>query len=106
MIDQELAKLFARGTAAERDARFAARVEAEIRKVRSSIRLPHVAVICLLALALAAALYLTGRTIAPGLARIAEYSPDFMGVPVPLVLATPFFGVLLRVRRYLFRRVA
>jgi hypothetical protein len=93
MDDPRLADLFAEGTAPERDATFAEGVETRIGRARLAARLALVARACVV-LALVAAVYVTARAVSPALARIAEISPEFMGVPVPLVLGAIIIGLL------------
>lgn len=85
MTDEQLVELFARGTAPERDAAFARRVDAEINRMRFARRLVR-AMHSLVLPALAGALFMAIRGIEPALARIAESSPRLMGVPLPLVV--------------------
>ena len=100
MDDPGLADLFAEGTAPERDATFAWGVETRIGRARWAARLALVARASVV-LALIASVYVAGGALAPALARIAEISPEFMGVPVPLVLGAIIIGLLLRVKLYL-----
>ena len=97
MDDPRLVDLFAEGTAPERDAAFAECVETEIGRARLAARLALVARATVV-LALIAAVYVTGRAVAPAFARIADMSPEFMGVPVPLVLGAIVIGLLRRVK--------
>ena len=55
-------------------------------------------------LTLAGAIFMAGRLIEPTLAQLAplaERSPQFMGVPVPLVLGALLAGLAFRARRRL-----
>ena len=101
MNDPGLADLFAEGTAPERDATFAEGVETRIGRARLAARLALGARAGVVVLALVAAVYVAGRVVAPAVARIAEISPEFMGVPVPLVVGAIITGLLLRLRPYL-----
>jgi hypothetical protein len=100
MTEERLAQLFADGTAPERDAAFDRRVDAQIERERRGLRLLAFAVRSLVIVALAAALFVTVRTLEPA---IAESSPQFMGVPLPLVLGALAVG--LAVRTWLFVRL-
>jgi hypothetical protein len=105
MDDPRLADRFAEGTAPERDPTFAEGVATRIGRVRLAARLALVARASVV-LALIAAVYVAGRAVAPAVARIAELSPEFMGVPVPLVLGALIIGLLRRVKPYLRLRVS
>ena len=105
MTDERLAELFAEGTAPERDAAFASRVDAEIGRARLRLRLLALARRALVILTLAGTVFLTVRTIAPMLEGIAETSPQFMGVPLPLVLGALAVGLAVRARRFVLFRV-
>jgi len=100
MTDPRLEELLAAGTAPERDAAFAERVEAGIDRARLVMRLV-LAGGMVLTVALAVTIYITGHAVAALLASNAEDLPEFMGVPVPLVLAALAVGLLLRAARYL-----
>ena len=99
MHDPELSSLFAEGTAPERDATFAEGVGTRIGRARLATRVALVARAGIV-LALIAAVYVAGHAVAPAFARIAEISPRFMGVPVPLVLGAIVIGLLPRVKPY------
>ena len=103
MTDERLTRLFTEGTAPERDTAFARRVDARIERARRGLRLLKLAIPALVILTLAAALFVTVRTLEPALAQIAENSPQFMGVPLPLVLGALAVG--LAVRTWLFVRL-
>ena len=103
MTDERLTSLFAEGTAPERDTEFARRVDARIERARRGQRLVAFTVRALVILTLAATLFMTVRTFEPALAQIAENSPQFMGVPLPLVLGALAVG--LAVRTWLFVRL-
>jgi uncharacterized membrane protein len=55
-------------------------------------------------LALAGAVFAIARLIEPVLAPIAETSPQFMGVPLPLALSALAAGLVVCARRFLFLR--
>jgi hypothetical protein len=101
MTDERLGRLFAEGTAPERDAAFAALVDAEIGRARLVRRLLVIAMRALAVLTLASAAFLTARTIEPLLGSIAESSPRFMGVPVPLVAIALMAGLFAYARRFI-----
>ena len=103
MTDEPLTSLFAEGTAPERDTAFVRGVDVQIERERRSLRLLAFAVRASVILTLAAALFVTVRALEPALAQIAETSPQFMGVPMPLVLGA--VGVGLAVRAWLFVRL-
>ena len=65
MTDEHLTSLFNEGTAPERDAAFAGRVDARIERARRGLRLVAFAVRALVILTLAAALFVTVRTLEP-----------------------------------------
>ena len=101
MNDPGLADLFAEGTAPERDATFAEGVETRIGRARLAACVSALVARASVVLALVAAVYAASRAVTPAFARIAEISPKFMGVPVPLVLGAIIIGLLLRVKPYL-----
>ncbi len=105
MTDERLAELFAEGTAPERDAAFARRVGGEIGRARLGRRLLAHAMRALVVLTLAGALFVTARTIEPMVASIGESSPQFMGVPLPLVMGALALGLVIHVRRAVRRRL-
>lgn len=105
MTDDRLSHLFAEGTAPERDAAFAARVGAEIGGLRLRRRLLALALRAAMVLLLAGAVFFTARAVGPALTQLAEGWPQFMGVPVPLVLGALFLTLALRARRYLLPRM-
>jgi hypothetical protein len=102
MTDAQLDQFFAEGTAPERDAMFARRVNARIASERRGRNLVAVWLRALAILAVAAMLFATIRLAEPVLLQIAETSPHFMGVPVPLILIVLAAG--LAVRALLFLR--
>jgi hypothetical protein len=103
MTDEQLTELFAHGTAPERDTVFAQRVDARIASERRGLRLVALAVRALAILMLAATLFAIVRVLEPMLQQIAEISPHFMGVPVPLILLV--LAVCLAVHALQFVRV-
>jgi hypothetical protein len=106
MADEQLDKLFASGTAPERDATFARRVDARIASERRGIRLAALAVRVLVVLAFAAALFVTVRELEPVLQQIVGTSPQFMGVPLPLILVVLAVGVAVRALRFVRLRLS
>lgn len=101
MSDRPLSDLFAEGTAPERDPAFALRVEAGIGRARLRIRLLELALRAIVVLTLSGALFAAVRAIKPVLGQSIEEWPQFMGVPVPVVLGVVVVGLALRARRYL-----
>ena len=101
MDDPRLEDLFAEGTAPERDATFVEGVETRISRARLAARVLALMARASLVLALIGAVYVVGRAVTPAFERVAEVSPEFMGVPVPLVLGAIIIGLLLRVKPYL-----
>jgi hypothetical protein len=106
MTDETLANLFAEGTAPERDAAFASRVDAGIERARRNARLRTLAIRALVFLTFAAALFGTIRVIEPLLKPLAESSPHFMGVPLPLVLGVMAIGLAIRAMRFVRLRLS
>jgi hypothetical protein len=100
MADDQLAELFANGTAPEHDAAFARRIDARIASARRGLRLRAIAARVLVILTLAATAFVTIRALEPALQQIAESSPQFMGVPLPLVLGALAVGLAVRFRRF------
>lgn len=96
---EQLDELFASGTARERDAAFARRVDARIASERRGLRLAALAVRALVILMFAAALFITIRELEPTLQQIVGTSPQFMGVPLPLVLGALAAGLAVRAMR-------
>lgn len=105
MTDERLAQLFDEGTAPERDVAFARSVDAEIGRARRRVRLA-LGLRGLALLSLAGAVFMAGRTIEPALARIAENWPQFMGVPVPLVLGALAVGLAVSALRFVRLRLS
>ena len=105
MTDEHLTSLFAEGTAPERDAAFARRVDARIASERRGRRLLALAIRALVILSLAAAVFLTARVLEPTLQQIAENSPQFMDVPVPLIVVAIAVGLAIRSRRFVRLRL-
>jgi hypothetical protein len=102
MRDQQLSDLFAEGTAPEHDPAFTLLVASEIGRARLRRRLLALALRVIVLLILSAPVYLASRQIAPVLAQLVEGWPQFMGVPVPVVLGALVVTVVLRTRLYLF----
>ena len=105
MADDQLDELFASGTAPERDAAFAQRVDARIASERRSARFLALAIRTLPILLLAAAVYVTVRLAEPALQQIAGNWPQFMGVPVPLILAALGIGLAVRFQKFIGLRL-
>jgi hypothetical protein len=105
MADDQLAELFASGTAPERDAAFARHIDARIERARRGRRLLALTVRALVILTLAATAFVTIRTLEPVLQQIAESSPQFMGVPLPLVLGALAVGLAVHLRRFVRLRL-
>lgn len=102
LTDKQLSELFAEGTAPERDPAFALWVAAEIGHTRLLMRFlalaPRVAAILMLSVAI----FVASRLIEPVLAPLVEGAPQFMGVPVPMVvLGVLVAGLVLRARPYI-----
>src|SRR5262245_33498011 len=106
---EQLKELFASGTAPERDAAFASRVDARIASERRSLRLAALAVRALVILMSAAALFMIVRELRPAfepmLEQFAESSPHFMGVPLPLVLGAVAVGLAVSAIRFVRLRL-
>jgi hypothetical protein len=96
MTDKQLDELFASGTAPERDAAFAQRVDDRIASERRGFRLAALAVRALVILVLAATLFAIVRLLEPTLQQIVGASPQFMGVPLPLILVVLAIGLAAR----------
>jgi hypothetical protein len=102
MTDTQLSELFAEGSAPERDPAFALRVAAEIGRTRLRMRLLALALRAAVMLIPFVAVFVASRLIEPVLAQLLQRVPQFMGVPVPIVvLGVLVVGVvLLRARVY------
>ena len=105
MTDEQLTELFADGTAPERDAVFAQRVDARIASERRGLRLVALAVRVLAILMLAATLFVIVRELEPTLQQIVGASPQFMGVPLPLILVVLAVGFAVRSLRFVRLRL-
>jgi hypothetical protein len=103
MTDEHVTSLFAEGTAPEHDDAFAGRVDARIGKARLGMRRLALAVRLAVIVTLVAIVFVTVRALGPLLGQLAETSPKFMGVPVPLVLGALAAGLV--VRTWLFVRL-
>jgi hypothetical protein len=99
MTDKPLSDLFAEGTAPESDPDFALRVATGIGRARLRIRLGALALRAAGALALSGAVFLAAGLIRPVLLRLVDGAPQFMGVPVPVVLGGLIAGLALLLRR-------
>ena len=96
----DLSELFAEGTAPEPDPAFALSVAAQIGRERLRGRLLALALPTLVVLALAGGALAAARLIEPVLVQLVAGSPQFMGVPVPLVLGALAAGLALGAGRY------
>ena len=105
MTDEQLTELFADGTAPERDAVFAQRVDARIASERRGFRLAALAVRALVILMFAAVLFVTILELEPVLQAIAQSSPHFMGVPLPLILVVLAIGLAVHALRFVRLRL-
>ena len=94
MTDEQLAKLFTEGTAPERDEAFVGRTAAQIGFERLASRFLSLALPALIFVMLLTVIFVAVRTIEPLLAPIAQSSPQFMGVPVPLALGALALGLV------------
>jgi hypothetical protein len=102
LTDKQLSELFAEGTAPERDPAFALWVAAGIGRTRFRMRLLALAPRAAVMLMLAVAIFVASRLIEPVLAPLVEGLPQFMGVPVPMVvLGVLVAGLVLRARLYI-----
>lgn len=96
MSDSEFSDLFAKGTAPERDPEFVLLVAAGIGRVRLRNRLFALAGRATGVLVLAVAMFVAISLIKPLLVQLVDGSPQFMGVPVPVVLGGLVAGLALR----------
>ena len=108
MTDKQLSELFAEGTAPERDPAFVLWVAAGIARPRRRMRLLALALRAAVMLMPFVALFVASRLIERVLAQFVEGVPQFMGVPVPMVvLGVLVTGLVLRAQLYLpLRRFA
>jgi len=102
MNDRQVSDLFAEGTAPERDPAFVLQVAAGIGRARLRTWLLAIAYRMTAVLLLSGAVFFAGRLIGP----VVTGFPQFMGVPVPLVLGVLALGLVLRGRRWLERVVS
>lgn len=102
LTDKQLSELFAEGTAPERDPAFALWVAAGIGGTRLRMRLLALALRAAVMLIPFVAVFVASRLIEPVLAQLVERVPQFMGVPVPMVVlgVLVVVVVLLRARLY------
>ena len=100
MTDQPLSDLFTEGTAPERDPAFALQVATAIGRTRLRRRLLALGLRVTALLVLSFPVFVASRLIAPVLAHLVEGVPQFMGVPVPIVVLGVVLvtGLLLRAR--------
>ena len=101
MTDKQFSDLFAEGTAPESDPAFALCVAAGIGRARLRIRLRELALRATVVVMVSGAIFVAGRAIKPVLVQLVDGSPQFMGVPVPVVLGVLVAGLALCARRYL-----
>jgi hypothetical protein len=108
MTDKPLSELFAEGTAPECDQAFALRVAAGIGRTRLRMRFLALALRAAAMLMFSVVVFVASRLLEPLLAQLVEGSPQFMGVPVPMVvLGVLVAGMVRRARLYFpFRRFA
>ena len=104
MTDDQLSDLFAEGTAPESDPAFARRVAAGIGQARLGARFVALALRTSVVLMLAGVAFAAAAVIKPVLAQLADGSPQFMGVPAPLVLGALAAGLAATARRYVLSR--
>lgn len=95
MLDKQISDLFAAGTAPERDPAFGLQVAAEIRRSRLRMRILALALRAAMMLMLSGVIFAASRVIEPVLAQLVEGVPQFMGVPVPMVVLGALFAVLM-----------
>ena len=100
MTDDHLSNLFAEGTAPERDAAFALRIDAQIASERRALRMRALAIRTLMILVLAATTFLMVRALDWALAQMDYSAPLIMGVPLPLILAALMIGLAVRFRGF------
>jgi hypothetical protein len=100
MADQQMSDLFVQGTAPERDPDFARRVTAEVSRERLRMRLGALTLRAAVVLMISGAAYSAAGMIKPVLAPLFDGSPQFMGVPLPMVLGALAAGLALSAGRY------
>lgn len=100
MTDKQLSELFTEGTAPEQDPAFVQRVAVGIGRTHRRMRLLALARRAAVMLMLAVAMYLAVGLIKPVLSQLVEGVPQFMGVPIPMVLCVLVVGLVLRARFY------
>jgi hypothetical protein len=101
MTDKQLSDLFAEGTAPERDPAFALRVAAGIGRTRLRMRFFALALRATVMLMLSVAVFVAIRLSTPVLAPLVDRVPQFMGVPVPLVLGVLVAALVLRAQLHI-----
>jgi hypothetical protein len=101
MTDKQLTDLFAEGTAPERDGAFALGVAAGIGRTRLRLRLLALALRATVMLMHSVAVFVAIRLITPVLAPLVDEVPQFMGVPLPLVLGVLVAAVVLRAQLHI-----
>ena len=98
MTDNQMSALFAEGTAPESDPDFALRVAAELNRARFGARLGALALRATVVLMLSGVTFVAARAVKPVLVQLVDGAPQFMGVPVPMVLGVLVAGLALLVR--------
>ena len=106
MTDQQLSDLFAQGTAPERDPDFALGVAVGIGRARLRARLGALALRAAVGLMLAGVTFVAAGMIKPVLVQLVDGAPQFMGVPLPLVLGVLAAGLAVSARSYVLSRSA
>lgn len=101
MTDEQISGLFAEGTAPESDPAFALRVAADIGRARFRSRFLALALPATAVLILSGATFVTAEVVKPMLVQLIDGAPQFMGVPVPVVLGVlAVAGLAASARRY------
>lgn len=102
MSDTDLSDLFATGTTPERDPAFELWVADGIGRARLRSRLLSLALRAIVVLMLSGAIFAASNLIKPVLVQLVDGSPQFMGVPVPVVLGALLTALAIRTWRDLF----
>ena len=106
MTESQLSDLFAEGTAPESDPDFALRVAAGIGRERLGAQVRALALRAAVVLVLSGAAFVAAGMIKPVLGRLVDGAPQFMGAPMPVVLAALAAGLAVFARRYVLPRPA
>ena len=104
MTDRQLSALFAEGTAPENDPDFALRVAAGIGRARFGIQVRALALRGAVVLTLSGVIFVAAGVVRPVLVQLVDGTPQFMGVPVPVVLGVLAVGLAVSARRYVLSR--